>query len=185
MDTSKLITLGIVGVGLYVLYEWMVSQCEAPGSGFYGGSLCNSLIGTPIASSQPIASSAPAAVASPLATGVAVHNTPAPPTISTSQVTLANQLLQAAGFPLTNPPDLTADQWAYYYNGIAGNTTIPASVMGNVLTALGLTDATRGTPVTVYSFVQALGSNGMSGLGYYPSFVSSRVPSFALHGGWA
>lgn len=189
MDTSKLVTLGIVGVGLYVLYEWFISQCESPASGFYGGSLCNSLIGTPVASAviTPAASAA-----TPITTTgtqhppslIATNITPAT-TVTTSEATLANQILQAAGFPLTSPPNLTPDQWAYYYNGLPGKTTIPAAVFENVLTALGLTDATRGTPVTVWSFVQALSTNGMSGLGLYPSFVSSRVPTFALHGGWA
>jgi hypothetical protein len=185
VDSSKLITLGIVGIGLYILYDWLVSQCESPGSGFYGGSLCNSLIGTPVATSTTTtAATTNTTVASPLSSGVAVNTTPVS-SVTTAQATLANQLLQAAGFPLTSPPDLTPDQWAYYYNGLTGKTTIPASVMENVLTALGLTDATRGTPVTVYSFAQALSQNGMSGIGLLANFASSRVPAFTLHGGWA
>lgn len=173
METSKLLTMGIIGLGLYLLYEWMVSQCETPGSVFYGGGTCQALIGTPIQATAAATST----TSTTAATGTtSAATTTAAPAQTAAQI-LQSQLIQAAGFSQTNPADLTPDQWSYYYNNLPGKTPIPSTVFENILTALGLTDASRGTPVTVAQFVAAANQNGISGLRF------GYVPMSAIHGG--
>lgn len=168
MNSGKLITLGIVGVGLYLLYEWLISQCETVGSPFFGGQVCGMLLGTPLA--------APAATT----TATAPVTTPVPATgPSAAQTALATLLLQAAGFANT-ASYLSADQWAYYYNTLPGRTIPTGMVMENILASLGLTDATRGTPISVSAFVTALNTNGLSGLAM--PFSSGWVPTFSIGG---
>lgn len=174
MDTSKLITLGAVGIGLWLLYEWMVSQCETPSSGFFGSSTCVALLGSaPTTVSTTPVSTAPV-------TTTPVSTPPVPATTPTS-ATLASLLTQAAQTAGANPAQLSADQWSYYYQQIPGKPAISAATMENILISLGLTDATRGTIVTANQFASALTSNGLSGSKF--PFVASWVPTGSIHGG--
>ena len=167
MNSGKLITLGVVGIGIWFLYEWITSQCETVGSPFFGGSLCSMVIGTPVAS-----------VTAPLS--IAPVTTPTPATgPSASETALATLLLQAAGFS-SGASYLSADQWAYYYNSLPGRTIPTGQVMENILTSLGLTDATRGTPISVSAFITALAQNGLNGL--EAAFSSGWVPAYAIGG---
>jgi hypothetical protein len=171
MDTSKLLTLGIVGLGLYVLYEWFISQCETTSSPFFGSSPCQMLLGTSV---LPATSTTASTTTSTTGT-TPVTTVPVTPTVSP----LIAVLQQAAG----TTGSMTPDQWSYYYQAIPGKPAIPPAQFENILSELGLTDATRSTPVTAAAFVSALSENGLSGLGY---FRTGWVPMGAIHGGrWA
>ena len=174
MDSSKLITLGALGIGLYVLYNWLVSQCETPSSSFFGSSTC-SMLGV---------STLPTSVqTSQQGTGLPIPTTPVTTSLPTGPVTdtpsaaatvLASQLQTAAG----TTANMTPDQWAYFYNALPGKTTIPPSVFEDMLATLGLNDATRGTPVPVNTFVSALNTSGLSGLGCYSPYAVNWVPFY-------
>jgi hypothetical protein len=175
MDTSKLITLGIVGVGLYLLYEWMISQCETVNSGLYGSSTCSMLLGT---SNLP-------AVTVPLSTVSTPALTVAASTIATNTGNAANltALLSQTAIAAGETGNLTPDQWSFYYQQIPGKPIIPAAQFENVLGSLGLSDATRGTQVTPSQFASALVSQGLSGLNTSRLYQQSFVPGFAINGG--
>jgi hypothetical protein len=178
MDSSKLITLGALGIGLYVLYNWLVSQCETPSSSFFGSSTCSMLgvstLPTSVLTSQqgtglPIPTTP---VTTPLPTG------PVTDTPSAAATVLASQLQTAAG----TTANMTPDQWAYFYNALPGKTPIPSTVFEDMLATLGLDDASRGTPVPVNAFVSALNVSGLSGLGCYSPYAVNWVP---FYGGMA
>lgn len=164
MDTSKLITLGIVGVGLYLLYEWMVSQCETVNSGLYGSSTCSMLLGT---SNLP-AVTVPTTSTPTIAASTITTNTNS----ATNLAALLIQTATAAG----EPNSLSPDQWSYYYQSIPGKPVIAAGQFENILGSLGLSDATRGTQVTASQFASALVSQGLSG--FNAPYQQSFVPGF-------
>jgi hypothetical protein len=168
MDTSKLLTLGIVGLGLYVLYEWFISQCETTSSAFYGSSPCQMLLGTSVLPATTTTGTTTTSTTTPITTA------PVTPVVSP----LIAVLQQAAG----TTASMTPDQWSYYYQAIPGKPVIPAAQFENILSELGLSDATRSTPVTAAAFVSALSENGLSGLGY---FRTGWVPIGAIHEGWS
>ena len=180
MDTSKLLTLGIVGIGLYVLYEYLISQGARPHRAtLYGSSTCGMLLGTFAlpAVTQPLSSAAGTGLpitgvnTTPLPTGVVTDPTP-----TAAATALTAMLQQAAG----TTGNMTPDQWVLLlsgHSGKAGHSAVPQ--FENILTALGLTDATRGTPITAAAFTSALNENGLSGLGYYRT---GWVPMGAIHG---
>lgn len=157
MDTSKLITFGILGAALLFLWDWLTTSCESPASGLYGSSTCNMLMRTPITGTVPVGTTP-------------VSSTPSQPTAQPATVTLTEQLQAAAGFPT-----LSADQWSFYYQAIPGKPQISGPQFENILGTLGESDATRGNQITANAFVQALAANGLSG---------SRVPLAAIHGGY-
>jgi len=58
--------------------------------------------------------------------------------------------------------------WTYYYNQVLatrGAAAVSGAQMETILQALGLTDATRGTAVTLAQYMGALGKAGLSGIG--------------------
>ena len=169
MNTSKLITLGVVGAVLLFLWDWVTNGCETPGSSLYGGSICNAMLGTPITGTIPQGTTP---VNTPAQT---VQTTQTAQPVVTPQATLGGALLSAAGFS-SNTQELSPDQWSYYYQAIPGKPQISGPKFEDILTSMGLTDATRSTQVTANAFAQALSQNGLSG---------SRVPMSAIHEGWA
>lgn len=179
MNTSKLITFGAVAAGLYLLYEWMISQCESPASPFFGGQVCGMLLGTPAGLTTATTQTATVPISTVSATtpvsSVPVSSTP------TAAQTLAALLAQTAT-AANEPNSLSADQWSFYYQQIPGKPAISAAQFESILTSLGLTDATRGTAISAQQFAGALVSNGLSGLGSRP-FLASWVPAGAIHGG--
>lgn len=77
---------------------------------------------------------------------------------------LASQIVAIAG---AGPMGM--DNWNVAYNQILGQRNPPQPPVSGttfeaMLTAAGLTDATRGTPITINQFVAALSANGLSGL---------------------
>lgn len=85
---------------------------------------------------------------------------------STSSATpsLAQQIQGLAG----NVTQANPDVWTYYYNQVLSGRGTPAvtgAQMESILQALGLTDATRGTAVTLAQYIGALGKVGLSGIG--------------------
>jgi len=174
MDSSKLITLGAVGVGLWLLYEWLISQCETPSSSFFGGSVCGTLLGT---SSLPVAAPiSTAAVSAPVSTQ---PNVPAGPTAAQTLALVLTQAAQTAG---EDPTQLNPDDWSYYYQQIPGKPTISPALFGSILTSLGLTTATRSTIVSAQAFAAALTSNGLSGVAGPMPFAANWVPAGMIHG---
>lgn len=173
MDTGKLITLGALGIGLYILYEWLVSQCETPSSAFFGSSTCQALLGSaPVIPATTAASSTVPTSSTPV-----VGTTPVTPV----QSPLVSLLLQAASLAGVDPNNLSADQWSYYYAQLPGRSAPSAASFESVLTSLGLTDATRGTPVSAQAFATAMQGNGLSGMAV--PFIASWVPMGQIHGG--
>jgi hypothetical protein len=175
MDTGKLITLGAVGIGLYLLYEWLISQCETTNSALFGSSTCSMLLGT---SSLP-------AVTTPVSSSTVVGSPASSATVTPTQSptnTLTNLLLQAAT-AAGEPSTLSPDQWAYYYQAIPGKPAISGAQFESILTSLGLTDATRSTTISASQFAGALISNGLSGLDTGKIYSAGWVPLNAIHGG--
>jgi hypothetical protein len=177
MDTGKIITLAAVGLGLYILYEWLTSQCETVNSSMFGSSTCSMLLGTSALPAVTVPTSS-----TTLASTTPVVTTAAPTTAQTNTAYLAAQLTQAATNAGNDPTQLSADQWSYFYQQIPGKPAISASTFESILQSLGLTDATRATFVTATQFAAALGSNGLSGFG---TFFPNRVSAGLIHGGWA
>src|SRR5580693_2689244 len=112
MDTGKLITLAAVGLGLYVLYEWLTSQCETVSSPMFGSSTCSMLLGTSALPAVTVPTSTTLASTTPVVT------TAAPTTAQTNTANLAAQLTQAAVNGGSDPTQLSADQWSYFYQQI-------------------------------------------------------------------
>jgi hypothetical protein len=179
MDTGKLITLGAVGVGLWLLYEWLLSQCESPSSPLFASSPCALILGTPAGLTIPTTGTAPVTTTPPVTTAPV---TAAPPTSTTTASSLAAVLTQAATAGGNDPSSLSPDQWSYIYQQIPGKPQISPALFESILASLGLTDATRSTIVTAQAFASALVSNGLSGLGHSP-FSASWVPGGMIHGG--
>jgi hypothetical protein len=177
MDTGKLITLGVVGVGLYILYEWLISQCETTSSSLFGSSTCGMLLGT---SNLPAVTTPTSAPSSTLVS-TPVSSATVTPTQSPTN-TLTNLLLQAAT-AAGEPSTLSPDQWAYYYQAIPGKPAISGAQFESILTSLGLTDATRSTTISASQFAGALISNGLSGLDTGKIYSAGWVPLNAIHGG--
>jgi hypothetical protein len=175
-DLETIIGLGIAGVGAY----WIWSS-----------GLLNSLFTPAVAAAAPAGGVIPASTPPPTSTSIVpvpVTQTPAAPSTppatppatpmlssTPGNATLAAQIQQLAG---TADP-LTPDQWNYYYNqimatraavmaqdGVPGGaaTALTGTQFEAVLAALGLTDATRATPVSLGQFVNALTAQGLSGL---------------------
>jgi hypothetical protein len=181
MDTGKLITLGAVGIGLYLLYEWLISQCETTNSALFGSSTCSMLLGT---SSLP-AVTTPSTVSSAPSSSTVVGSPASSATVTPTQSptnTLTNLLLQAAT-AAGEPSTLSPDQWAYYYQAIPGKPAISGAQFESILTSLGLTDATRSTTISASQFAGALISNGLSGLDTGKIYSAGWVPLNAIHGG--
>lgn len=159
-DLGTILGLGIAGVGAY----WLWSS----------GTL-SSLFGSTTAVATPAGGVIPASTPPPTTSGVVpapVAQTPtapgtpppAPPFVSVSpgNATLATQIQSIAGAGPMNP-----DQWNFYYNQILtgrGGQPLTGVQFDGVLTALGLTTATRSNPITLAQFVAALGAQGLSGL---------------------
>jgi hypothetical protein len=176
MNTGKIITLVATALGLYVLYEWLTSQCETVSSPMFGSSTCSMLLGTSALPAVTVPTSS-----TTLASTTPVVTTAAPTTAQTNTANLAAQLTQAATNGGYDPTQLSADQWSYFYQQIPGKSVSP-STFENILQTLGLSDATRATFVTATQFAAALGSNGLSGFG---TFFPNRVSAGLIHGGWA
>jgi hypothetical protein len=179
MDTGKLITLGAVGIGLYLLYEWLMSQCETTTSGLFGSSTCSMLLGT---SSLPAVTTSPSTIPSSTLSSTPVSTAVITPTVSPTN-TLTNLLLQAAQTAGVDPTQTNSDQWSTIYQGIPGKPAISGAQFESILTSLGLTDATRSTTVSASQFAGALISNGLSGLNTGKIYSAGWVPSNAIHGG--
>lgn len=177
VNSSKLITFAAVAAGLYLIYEWMISQCESPASSLFGGPVCGALLGTPAGLTTVTTSTATVPISSVPATTPVVPVSTAP----TMAQTLAALLIQTAT-AANEPNSLSPDQWSFYYQQIPGKPAISPSLFESILTSLGLTDATRGTVISAQQFANALASNGLSGLGSYP-FLASQVPGYMIHGG--
>lgn len=169
MDTGKLITVAAVGLGLYVLYEWLFSQCESTGSALFGSSTCSMLLGTSTLPAVTVPTTIPV-------TSTPVSTTPA----QSSTVTVANLLTQAANTAGVDPNNLTPDQWSTLYQGIPGKPAIAPATFESILSNLGLSDGTRSTVVTATQFANALLSQGLSGA---PMYSQNWVPGLAIHGG--
>ena len=176
MDSGKLITLAVTALGLYILYEWLTSQCETTSSPMFGSSTCSMLLGTSAlpAVTNPVTSTTTLPVLLPASTTTAA---------AANASTLAAQLAQAAINAGSDPTQLSADQWSYYYQQIPGKQSISASTFENILGTLGLNDSSRATFVTAAQFANALASNGLSGYGN--PFFPNQVPAALIHGGWA
>jgi hypothetical protein len=184
MDTGKLITLGVVGIGLYLLYEWLMSQCETTNSGLFGSSTCSMLLGT---SSLPAVTTATSTTPTSTTPSSTLSSTPVSTAVITPTVsptnTLTNLLLQAAQTAGIDPTQTNSDQWSTIYQGIPGKPAISGAQFESILTSLGLTDATRSTTVSASQFASALISNGLSGLDTGKIYSAGWVPSNAIHGG--
>ena len=186
MDSGKLITLGVLGVGLWALYEWLVSQCETPSSGFYGGSVCQMLIGTPLATATAPISTTPVTTTSTTTTATTV-----PPSLNTVAAQMqisanSNSFVQQQG------GQADAYQWSTIWNGV-GQTPLPDvnalfypnGIVTGTPNGPGL--SSQGLPLmTLATFLATVQANGLSGmsLGYLSNFASSRVPGARIHGGW-
>ena len=104
--------------------------------------------------------------------------------VQTQLAAMAQQYManmQAAGTPVQG---LNVDQWLYYYQIITrganpsnlASFTITPQQGESVILALGLTDATRGTIITMQQFLNALGSAGVSGIISVPNGGQIRNP---------
>ena len=103
--------------------------------------------------------------------------TPAPSSPATLS-TLGQQIQTAAG----GASSLTMDQWNYYYNQILANrgqAAVSGTVFEAMLAAAGLSDATRSTAVPLSTFLAALSSQGLSGMG--SPYSAYWVPAGMLH----
>jgi hypothetical protein len=105
---SKWIWLAAAAAGVYVLYEWLSSQCETVGSSFYGGSICGSLFSSAAATvqipTQVTASSATAAQAQVLAAyGLPADATPSAIYPTGSNCTVVNPV-QSGYDPVPGAP---------------------------------------------------------------------------------
>jgi hypothetical protein len=182
VDTGKLITLGAVGIGLYLLYEWLMSQCETTSSGLFGSSTCSMLLGTSSLPAVTTVPSATPAIPSSTLSSTPVSTAAITPTVSPTN-TLTNLLLQAAQTAGVDPTQTNSDQWSTIYQGIPGKPAISGAEFESILASLGLTDATRSTTVSASQFAGALISNGLSGLNTGKIYSAGWVPSKAIHGG--
>lgn len=154
----------------------------------------NPTSGAVSAASGPGTTSQPTTTTVP--TTVPVSTTP-PPTTVTS--TIQNQLQSMGNQFMTNTgaAGLNVDQWLYYYqiitrganpNNLASFTITPQQGEAVIL-ALGLTDATRGTIVSMSQFLTAMGSAGVSGLGGIVSVpnagpIASPLPTQSFNRGF-
>lgn len=107
-------------------------------------------------------------------------STPPPPVSTPNPSHLGQQIQTAAG----GASSLTMDQWNYYYNQILANrgqAPVSGTVFEAMLTSAGLTDATRSTAVPLSTFLAALSSQGLSGIG--SPYSAYWVPARMLHSG--
>jgi hypothetical protein len=160
MKQDQLITLLLVGVGGYIVWQYILAPMFAaqqplpaqpqlpPGVLPVGAAVPQPPVIAPVSTGTQTAASAP----------------------STPAVTAA-QLNSLAKTMMLNP-----DQWAYYYQTIPGKVISPQQ-MESILANLSLTDATRATPVTSTQFVAALNATGLSGV--VPAFPAGGGPSFS------
>lgn len=195
MDSSKFIYLGLFGVALYVAYEWFTSQCESPTSGFYGGSMCNMLIGTPVASAvAPVTTTTPATTATPVAATTTAVPSAAAGVVTSQTLAALQQAIQTAAnsnsFIQAQSGQADAYQWDTLWNSAGG----PALNVNAIFFPSGLNQGTANAPgmssqglplMTLSAFLNAVQSSGVSfgvaGLGF---LAVSRVPTWAIHGGW-
>lgn len=181
---GSLITLGVLGVGGYFLYEWLKSQCATSGTSIYGGTICGTLgwgaAAAPVqAQTQPLPS-----------------NTPAPPPVAA--VPTAMQVLTAAAATNTiiqgQQGKADAYQWATLWNAAYPSAPLPdinATFYPNGLPTVNLPAAAGGgTQVQLplmslsdwLAKIKAAGVTvaGMSGL------AGNLIPAYLIHrGGWA
>jgi hypothetical protein len=156
IDFGTIIGLGIAGLGAWYLYEnWNIlfpTVTTAPAATPAGGIVA---AGTP--STVTTATPTPA-------TTTTVSTTPAVAGATPTTLQQQIQAMAGAGVNMLDP-----DQWNYYYNAILAGRVPPqpavsSAVFEGILGNLGLTDATRSTNVTLPQFMQALASQGLSGI---------------------
>lgn len=162
MNSSKLITLLAVGAGLYMLYEWLSSQCQAGGS-MAGNQVCGWI--TPAAvttTSAPASTSSPAPTAPSVPVSIPVAaTTPTTPSTPAGISALGLQILSLAS---VKPTQLyNWDQWLYYYNEVLASRGDPGIPLETVL-GQNIPMATRQTNISLSTFLQGLQTAGLNGL---------------------
>jgi hypothetical protein len=160
MDSGKLLTLGLVGVGGYLAYRWYTGQPAALVSGSTAAATpaapAGASVSTVVTPAAPV-TAAPAAPAAPAS----------PSSLDAMYATLKNQAASDAFF--TGSGDsLTAsvDHWNYYLGQLVpAGVTIPAGLFSNI----GGDDPNNLTAAQYWAVMAPwLSSNaGLSGLGIY------------------
>lgn len=178
MKSDGIIKLLIFGVGGYVLYQYLVSS--GLWAQWFGGGAA-SATGAVAATSGPGITSGGGTT---VPTTGPVTTTPPP---SSNNNALQSQLQNYANQFMTNTgaQGLNVDQWVFYYQTVR-NTTLSGGQVEAIIQALGLTDATRGTLVTVSQFLTALGSTGLSGIVTVPNAgpIINPLPSQSFNKGF-
>lgn len=159
---GKIVVIGALGVGGYLLYRAMTNQTAAAASGtsttttaFSLTDLVNALknaLGTPAATSTPAAGSTPAA--SPLLPGQAA-------TADSRDVQTQKIIARAAGDATTL---YNASQWNWFFQQVYG---VPGIALGD-----------DGSPMTAAQYMALRVSNGISGLGA----VAIKKPFLVVRG---
>lgn len=185
MNSSKLITLLAVGAGLYMLYEWLNSQCQAGGS-MAGNQVCGWLGLAPAA----VTTSAPAPASTqtaPTAPTVPVSIPVATPTTPSTPAGISALGLQILSLASVKPTQLyNWDQWLYYYNEVLASRGDPGIPLETVL-GQNIPMTTRQTNISLSTFLQGLQTAGLNGLqrfrgvsGMHAGFIpSAHLGGFA------
>lgn len=109
-----------------------------------------------------------------------------PITVPVNTSTLRNQLAAAgAQYTANTGLPLNVDQWVYYYQQAKG-VTLSGGQVDTLIQTLGLTNASRGTAITVDQFMAALGHVGLGSIISVPNAgpIAAPLPTQSFGGGF-
>ena len=167
MDMKDILKYAAIGVGIYVVWEYVISPMvntvtPAPPTGTSSATIMST--GTTTTQQQQTQQTVPV-----------VDNTFTSSDYGTAnwQARVASDMAVAAGVQTSN-----LDNWSFYYQNQANGSPISASLMQNIIDAAG---GNRGIMITAPAFigflVSAGAANGLSGLGDIV-YVGSGLGSF-------
>lgn len=149
---GDLLKYGLLAVGGYLLYEY-----------FYGTPATTTPVSTTTLPNTSVQSLQPGGVASNSGSIVPPTSAPATSLVST---TFQSQLqaLATAYAQANGGAGLNVDQWNYYMAQLTG-VQVTGQQGEQLIQALGLTDATRGTIIPMTTYLTALSAIGLPGVG--------------------
>lgn len=162
---GDIIKYGLLAVGGYLLYEYffgvVAPTAAASATTIPSNSVSNS--GQPGVTQNTGGS----ATNTELGPGNDIVPPTSTPSISLVSTSFQDQLSALANAYVTQNggTGLNVDQWNYYMMQLTG-VTLSGAQGEQIIQALGLTDATRGTIITMSQYLAALANTGLGRVGY-------------------
>ena len=156
MAGNNILTYVLLGGAAYLGWNWWQSQQTAA-----------VVPVPPVPPANPPAGTPPSAPAAPPPSTLAACGGTGQP-VCTPALTFALMLNALAGGSGASKKLLTLDQWSYYYNGLGNTTPLTDAQFGAMMTAAGITAATRGTvTMDASQYTALLAGIGVAGLSGY------------------